>query len=80
MNEIKSREEFRRWAKIRMIDLDTNQAKLAEQLGTVAPRISDAMRGHPNGRKSLVPMIRALGGNPELFRAVIDENCVKKGA
>ena len=64
---IRDLENFRRWAKIRMIELDTNQKQLAEQLGTVAPRISDAMRGAPNGKKYLQPIIRALDGNLDMF-------------
>lgn len=64
---IRDLENFKRWAKIRMIELDTNQKQLAEQLGTVPPRISDAMRGAPNGKKYLRPIIRALGGDPQMF-------------
>lgn len=79
MNEITTRDEFKKWVRIRMIDLDTNQAKIAEQLGIVAPRISDVMRGHPNGRKYLIPLITALGGDLEKFKNIIDDT-LSKGA
>lgn len=65
--KIATQKEFYRWAKIRMLDMGVNQRQIADQLGTVPPRISDVLRGSIYGRKYIVPFIRALDGDPQMF-------------
>lgn len=71
MEKIQTREDFRKWARVRMAEQDISQRALAKKLNCPQPRLSEALHGKPSGRKYVEPLIRALGGDPADFREVI---------
>lgn len=69
--EIQTLEEFRKWARVRMVLMDTNNMKLAKQMDIAYPRISEALHGKPSGKKHVVPLIHALGGDINNFKGIL---------
>lgn len=67
-NEIKTMEEFRYWVKVELTIKQMTQRDLARQLNVIYPRISEAVNG--KCQKCVVPIIKALGGDPENFKAI----------
>lgn len=69
--EIKNMEDFRYWVQVRLAVKRTSQKEVAQKMQIAYPRISEAVNGHPSGRKYIAPLIEELGGNVEDFRAII---------
>lgn len=63
--------DFRWWAKMELEAKGLTLTRLAEKLHTQTPRISEALRGKPQGKKFTVAIIEELGGNVEDFKAIL---------
>lgn len=70
-NRIRDFTEFRQWVKHRLIDKELTQVELAERLGTSNPRISEATKGKNGGKKYILPIIKALDGDPDDFKELL---------
>ncbi len=62
---------FRLWVQIRLLEEGMTQQQLAEQMGVVRPRITEATFGKPSGRKYVLPIIRKLGGDEKDFQELL---------
>lgn len=69
--EIQTIKDFRKWVLIQLILQETSEKKLAEKMGTVHTRISEAINGKPTGRKYIIPLIHALGGDINNFTHIL---------
>ncbi len=70
-NQIRDFPNFRRWVKIRLAEEGMTQKQLANRMGVVRPRITEATFGKPSGKKYVEPIIRELGGNKEDFKELL---------
>lgn len=69
--EIRTMDDFRKWVLVQTILQDTSQRKLAQKMGIAHPRISEAINGKPAGRKYIIPLIHALGGDVSQFQNIL---------
>ena len=60
-NRISNLAEFRRWVKIRLVEL-------ARQMGIPHARISEATHGKQSGNKYIIPIIEELDGDVDDFK------------
>ena len=65
---ISTLEQFETWVKVQMLYKKMSQRELAQRLKISRPRISEAIYGRPAGKKHIVTIIRALGGNEDNFK------------
>lgn len=59
---------FRKWVKIRLVEKEISQSKLARQMGIPNARISEATHGKQSGNKYIVPIIKELDGDLNDFK------------
>lgn len=71
-SEIRNYDEFRRWVKIRLVEVELSQRKLAQQMGIPHARISEAIHGKQTGKKYIIPIIENLGGEIEDFHEFLE--------
>lgn len=69
--EIATMHDFRRWVKTQLAYQDIDQKRLSEKMQIPPPRISEAIYGKVGGHKFIVPIIEAIGGNVEDFKAIL---------
>lgn len=68
--QIKDLVDFKCWVRTELVKQGTSQKALALQMKVSYPRLSEAVNGQKSGRKYVVPLIKALGGDPENFKAI----------
>ena len=64
--------EFRRWVRLQVVSQEISMAELARQMEIPQARISDAIHGRSTGNKYIIPIIRKLDGDEEIFKEFLN--------
>lgn len=72
--EINNMNDFRIWVEVELARRQTTKQNIAKEMQIAYPRLSEAVHGQPSGVKYREPLIKALGGDTELFRNVLKDD------